>query len=82
MPDGDVRGHWFIDLAEDDPDYAECWKLRSTGEKVKKAKNLLVSTQTGFEMITNAMECEKSIMIITIKRMHMVQTCHLKLRAH
>ena len=41
----------MIDLDPEDEDFGTHWRVKSTGEKIEKDKTLLVSTQTGFEMI-------------------------------
>ena len=51
VPDGDIRGHWYLDLEPEDEDFETHWRVKSTGKKIEKDKALLVSTQTGFEMI-------------------------------
>ena len=51
VPDGDIRGHWYLDLEPEDKDFETHWRVKSTGKKIAKDKALLVSTQTGFEMI-------------------------------
>eukprot|EP01044_Picomonas_judraskeda_P022974 COSAG03_NODE_5893_length_1154_cov_4.021801_2_plen_96_part_00 len=51
VPDGDIRGHWYLDLEPEDEDFETHWRVKSTGKKIEKDKALLVSTQTGFEMM-------------------------------
>lgn len=40
----------FFKCEGDDKDFETHWKVKAAGDLIKKSKNMLVSTQTGFEM--------------------------------
>ena len=61
VPDGDIRGHWYLDLEPEDEDFETHWRVKSTGKKIENDKALLVSTQTGFEMIKSGCSEDKVV---------------------
>ena len=36
VPDGDIRGHWYLDLEPEDDDFETHWRVKSTGKKIEK----------------------------------------------